>query len=107
MAVLLTIPANPTSFTGGTYTAAATALNTAIWRFTFAPTNASSTFVGGNFHALLGQLHGGIWLNDAKLELYTNPGDALVFSQSLTWSAGQSITVTVDTRSGTRGVTIS
>lgn len=105
MTVVLAVTSNPQTFNGGTWTAASLALNGGITRFTFAPTAASTTFTGGNFHALFGQAHGAIWLNDANLELYTTPGDALVFSHALTWSAAQTMTVTVDARG--KSVTIS
>lgn len=106
MAVILTVTTTPTSFASGTFGAFATAANTGIYRFTITPDAASSTYTGGAFHAIFGQSHGGLWLNDANLELYTEPGDALVFSRAMTWSAAQTITITIDTRSGTRGVTI-
>lgn len=77
-------------------------------RFTVQPTLASTSYVGGNFHALFADnsAHGGIWFNDATLEMYTAPGDAVVFSQALTWSALQTMTITIVT-SGSRSVTIS
>lgn len=107
MSILLPVTSIPVTITGGTYNAAATAFNTGVWRFTFTPSQASSAYTGGNFHSLIAQAHGGLWLDDKNLELYTTPGDALCFSQALTWSAGQSITVKIDTRSGTRSITIS
>ena len=77
-------------------------------RFTITPTLGSTSYVGGNFHALFADnsQHGGVWLNDANLELYTTPGDALVFSQAMTWSALQTITITI-LATGTKAVTIS
>lgn len=76
-------------------------------RFTFQPTLASTTYVGGNFHALFADnsQHGGIWLNDAKIEMYTAPGDALVFSQAMTWSALQTMTITI-VSTGSKSITI-
>lgn len=107
MSILLTVTSIPVTITGGTYSAFATALNTGVWRFTFTPSQASTAYTGGNFHSLIAQEHGGLWLDDTHLELYTTPNDTLCFSQALTWSAGQAITVKIDTRSGTRSITIS
>lgn len=106
MTTLLRVTATPQTFPANTFASTALAINTGIWRFTFTPTLASTAFTGGNFHGLFAQNNGGIWLDDANLELYTTPGDALVFSQPLTWLAGQAITVIVDARAATRGVTI-
>lgn len=106
MTVVLAVTANPQNFSGNTYPGAAFAMNSGIWRFTFTPTAASTTYTGGNFHALFGQPLGACWLNDSSLELYTTPGDALVFSQLLTWLAATPITVTINTRPGAGTVTI-
>lgn len=93
MGTVLAVPANPTQIaTGSTWTTAAAILNGGSWSWTVTPTAASSTFTGGNFHALLGQAHGGLWFNDANLELYTTPADTLALSRALTWSAGQALT---------------
>lgn len=106
MGVVLAIPANPTTYSGGTYAAAATTLNTGVWRLIITPTQASTAYTGGNYHCLLAGPHGGLWLNDSALEFYTAPGDVTAFSRVMTWSASQALTVTIDTRSGSRGVTI-
>ncbi len=106
MTVVLAVTGNPQDFPGNTYPGAAFALNSGIWRLTVTPTAASTTYVGGNFHAILGQAHGGLWFNDSSLELYTTPGDALVFSQLLTWLAATPITITINTRPGAGSVTI-
>jgi hypothetical protein len=103
MAVILT--ASPATKTAGTFGAALTVLNTGIWHFQFTPTAASSSYVGGNFHGLIVQDHGGIWLVDATLTFF-NFADGTAFTRALTWSALQTIDCTVDTRSGTRSVTI-
>lgn len=61
------------------------------------PSAASSTYVGGNYHAMVGgQAHGNFWLVDAALEVYSTPGDALLMTRGLSWSAGQAITVEPD-----------
>lgn len=98
MTTVLAVTSNPQTFNGGTWNAAATALNSGVTRFTFTPTAASTTYTGGNFHALFGQAHGAVWLNDANFEKYTTPGDALVYSKAITWTAGLTITITDDSR---------
>lgn len=77
--------------------------------FSITPTGASSGYVGGNFHALFADnsQHGGIWLNDTKLEIYTAPGDVAACSIAMTWSASQTITLKFWNDAGTRKVTIS
>lgn len=107
MTVLLNITTVPQDFAAGTFNTAATAINGGKWRITFTPTAASSTYTGGNFHSLLGQPHGGLWLNDASLELYTTPDDNIAVSFALTWSAGQPITLSVDARAGHMTATVS
>lgn len=107
MAVLLTVTSVPMLVSGGTYNAAATAFNTGVWRLIITPSQASTAYTGGNFHSIMAQVHGGLWLDDKNLELYTTPDDALCFSIPLTWTANQPITIKIDARSGTRSVTIS
>jgi hypothetical protein len=94
--VVLNITTVPQDFTGGTFDAAASTINAGKWRIVITPTDGSVAYTGGNFHAILGQLHGGLWFNDKNLELYTNPDDNLAFSFPLTWSPGQPITLVVD-----------
>lgn len=108
---LLTVSSIPTSFSvgsaqwPGTSSATATALNSGTWRFTFTPTAASTTYTGGNYHPLFAWDHGGLWLVDAHLQLFTTPGDALVFDRTLAWTAGAAITVTIN--AAAKQVTIS
>jgi hypothetical protein len=94
VAVILDVPTTlPGLFASGAWPSA---LNTGKWRFEFTPTAASSSYVGGNYHALVGgQPHGNVWLNDKTLEFW-NTSDGLLVSQTLSWSAGQTVTVTVD-----------
>ena len=100
MAILLNITTVPQDFAAGTYGSAASAINTGKWRVTITPTAASTTYTGGNFHSILGQPHGGLWLNDTNLQLYTTPDDNVAVSFPLTWLAGQSFTLNVDARPG-------
>jgi len=105
--VLLNITTVPQDFAAGTFNTAASAINAGKWRITLTPAGASTTYTGGNFHAILGQEDGGLWFNDRNLELYTTPGNDLAFSIALTWSANQPITLVVDAQSGHMTATIS
>ncbi len=107
MAIVLNITSVPQTFAAGTFDAAAVTLNTGIWRVTITPAEPSTAYVGGTFRAVLGLLHGGLWFNDNKLELYTTPNDDLAFSIPVTFSADQPIFAVVDTRAGSRRIKIS
>lgn len=106
MTVVLNITTVPQDFAAGTYSAAASTINAGKWRVVLTPTASSATYTGGNFHAILGQPHGGLWFNDANLELYTAPDDNVAMSFALTWSAGQPITLVLDASPGTLTATV-
>lgn len=93
MATILTVTTNPESFLPGAWPASA--FNSGVWRVTFTPSSASGPAYSA-FGGLFGQATGGIWIANSALELYTSPGDALVFSRAMTWSAGQALTFTIN-----------
>lgn len=93
---LLSITTNPQSFSPGTFNSLVTAVNGATVHFTITPTAASTTYTGGDFHTLLIQDHGGFVLVDNRLQKYTTPADVMVYDQVITWSAGQTISITDD-----------
>lgn len=107
MAVVLNITAVPQTFTAGTYDAAVTQINSARWRTTITPAHGSAEHSGSLFKSLLGQEHGGLWFNDANLELYTTPDDDLVFSLPLSWSVNQPITLVIDASLAVQTITVS
>lgn len=97
MAIVLDVPSTlPGLFASGARAAFDAVCNSAAFHFTFTPTAASSSYIGGNYHALVGgQPHGNLWLNDAVLEFW-DTSDNLLRSVTLSWSAGQTIDVTVN-----------
>lgn len=105
MTKILNVTSNPQTFSSNTWKSAALAFNGGVTKFTFTPTAASVTFTGGSFHCIFGQVNGGNGLLDTAFQKFTAPGDVQVYSQTLTWLAGQAITIVDDARAKT--VTIS
>lgn len=95
---LLTVTGNPSTYTAGNWPD--TAMNSAVWRFTFTFSAASTGASYSGFCALfcgpvVGGTTGGLFIVDnARLELY-DVDDNLVFTRTITWGAGTTITVTI------------
>lgn len=106
MAVVLTVTSTPQVISSAVFGPVASTFNSGIYRFTITPSLISTNAAYNGFHSIFGQVHGGVWLTDRAVELYTAPADTLCFSKAITWLAGQTITVTIDTRSSTRSVKI-
>src|SRR5262245_1924455 len=78
-------------------------MNTGKWRFVWTPTAASTDAAwGGGFYALFassgtpsGSDLGGMWISGDALQLY-NQSEVAVINRALTWSAGATITITID-----------
>lgn len=99
---------NTASFAGGTYNAAAAKLNGLAGRYvrlTVTPSQASTAWTGGNWRCVLSNAFGGVWFNNNQLEILKYPSDELAFTQALTWSANQSLTLLWDVPG--RSITIS
>lgn len=98
----------PTSFATGAWPASA--FNNGVWRFSFTPTQASSNAYYNDWKALVvANDNGGLYLvgNTHAIELYNSAGAGPHFSQVISWTAGQTITVTIDTTPGAGKLTIS
>lgn len=80
------------------------------YRFTIAPVAADTdaAYTGAAFYALLAANdNGGIWLDHKAINLYDASSGALIAgSGGLTWSAAQSITVTIRLGGGANGSSI-
>lgn len=103
MATTILTTAEPETKTSGNWPYST--MDAGSWHFDFAPTAAdtNAAYTGSSFYALFAANDdGGVWLTSKKVQLFNASSGALIAASSaLTWSAGQSISVTIRIASGT------
>jgi hypothetical protein len=92
MSTILTITTNPQSWVGGAWPR--DTMNNGLWRFSFTFTGSNSSFT--EWGAFFARPTGGFWCATNGIIKMFDSSDNEVFSQACTWSAGQTLTFTVD-----------
>ncbi len=108
MAIVVASGATPRSFTSGNFVLA-TLQNGPSWTFQIVPTNASTDAGYSGFCALLATNdNGGLYLVNRRVEFYNGAGSGTLTGNgnTLTWSAGQTITITINLAVGANASSI-